>query len=204
MDIIYEAIFSKINEIIKSKLDLKTVDVYEAAQELLSGSHEDKFKKNEIKYDEIISTLVKDNTIAADYGTSSFVAGATTFYRLDNQIKSAVFILPSIEGNALQEALRYIALLHELGHVSDFENGKNIHFDGEKVDVVKAEGYAEVFALKHLDRNKTDKIDKLTKSIFAEALLKRKDKNKMYEDIHKEITKYFREKRLRKWANTNF
>ncbi|WP_444944899.1 hypothetical protein ACJJIK_09655 [Microbulbifer sp. ZKSA006] len=197
-----EIINSRINEILESKLGLESPSIYEVPQKVLLEDSEVLFRQLEIVHDEIISGSIHSDTIADDYGQGTSTKGKTTFFRVDNQIKSAVFIMSNISDDKKTTVLRYVALLHELGHVSDMENGKNIRFNGHDINMIKAEGYAEVFALKYLDKKKNDIVDKFVKGRYAQALLDRKNKNEMYASIHKEILVYFRESRLRNWANS--
>ena len=190
----------KIETLKQEKLGLKRAKIFEADFSLLMSSSEERFDKFNIEHDEIISSNVKEGTISPDYGDSEGVGGKTTFYSLNGEIHSAVF-MPECDRNESAELIKqYIVLLHELGHVSDMENGINFGHPDDEVNAIKAEGYAEVFALKHLDRNKSDLVDVMVKGLYANALLERAKTNDFYKKVHLEITKYFREKRLKGWS----
>lgn len=190
----------KINSLKRDKLGLESASIHEVEMDTFKLSSEDRFQACGISYDEIISSKVHSESTYSEYGMSDDVAGKTTFYVLNGEVRSAIFVIV-IDPMAPEDIIKqYVVLLHELGHVSDMENHVNFGGINDEVDAVKAEGYAEVFALKHLDRDKKDLVDVLAKGLYAGALLKRKESNDFYMRVHQEITKYFREKRLKDWS----
>ena len=61
---------------------------------------------------------------------------------------------------------KYVTLLHELGHIHDFENEINFKINPYSIDVDLAEAHAEIFTLNKLIENKRS-----TKSTYDETIL---------------------------------
>lgn len=198
--VVEEILKVKTNSLKRDKLGLANTSVHEVDVDTFKLSSDERFKACGISYDEIVNSKVHSESAYSEYGLSDDVAGKTTFYLQSGEVRSAIFVIADESINAANLIKQYIVLLHELGHVSDMENQVNFGGIHDEVDAVKAEGYAEVFALKYLDRNKSDLVDVLAKGLYASSLLKRKESNDFYRRVHQEITKYFREKRLKGWS----
>jgi hypothetical protein len=58
--------------------------------------------------------------------------------------------LPNTFSESMMEAGHVGALLHELGHIDDYEKGRNLVFDGRTVNLVAAELYAHDYACRRM------------------------------------------------------
>lgn len=161
---------------------------------------EEALRLSGLDFDHILTSEVPGNELhlAGNYGGGVDVRGYTVLYKKNDLRRSAVFILDEGE-SVISGVYKIISLLHELGHAYDFE--KCINFDKEGVvsSLVRAEVYAEVFALKWLDRYKDSPVHRFVKSQYASALLFRKNASPFYCEVHKGINVYFTDKRINKW-----
>lgn len=188
-----------INDVTEHRLGLDHVEVHQIPYDTIQLKAEERFRIAGIQYDTILSVSPHSTFNDDDYGDSPDVKGITNFYTVGSETKSAVFILENEPGNSVRLLERYVALIHELGHVDDMQKGLNIKFDGSQIDIIKAEGYAEVFALKYFDKDKNNRIFGFIKAMYAKSLLDRKNENDTYREIHKQINTFFRDTRLKKW-----
>ncbi|ANQ23190.1 hypothetical protein BA893_16080 [Vibrio natriegens] len=170
----------------------------------------DIFNKYSIEYDEpVVFNDVEDDSRHVGYGESQGVKGWATNYTHNNELKTAIFIVanPEYSGPQLEEEdqsefvsiLKTITLLHELGHVHDIQNSINFDHSSQNVNLIAAEAYADVFALRKLKSWKHP-YGKLALKTFSVALLDRRNTSEFYEQVHSNIKKKVLESKLRTWS----
>lgn len=94
----------------------------------------------------------------SDYGAASpdanLCGSMTAFLDSDQNVRSVILLRQTVKGTVqhreLKYALKLASLLHEIGHVQDLERG--LHFDvvAKHFDVIEAEVFAHLFALKEM------------------------------------------------------
>lgn len=92
-----------------------------------------------------------------------------------------------------------ITLLHELGHADDFQKAIHLNYENEYLDLIAAEAYADIFALKKLKSLKHP-YGRFALKEFSTALLNRKNSSKFYRQVHSLINKKITDSNLRKWS----
>jgi hypothetical protein len=101
MSLVKEKIKEKLEGLKKSKLGLVSASIYETDTEILRLPCEQRFVELGIVHDQIISTKVNSESACTEYGQSEDVAGKTTFYLLEGETRSAVFVIAKGEGQVL-------------------------------------------------------------------------------------------------------
>ncbi|WP_018014559.1 hypothetical protein [Teredinibacter turnerae] len=199
MSPLIQVLDEKYHNVKRDLFGLQTPSVFEIDEKMYNMDVVDKFRMFDVQFEEIYSSPVHPSGLDSEYGKGKDVIGVTYFYRNGEQNGSAVFIVVNSSDEDIVYLKKYISILHELGHVHDFENQINFDSYARASDAVKAEAYAEIFALKYLDRDKQDVVHKFVKSQYAEALKNRKQRSEFYASVHKEINIYISESRLKRW-----
>ena len=104
---------------------------------------------------QIFFNLVDD---VPDYGTESLDANLrgsmSAFLDKDGNLRSVILISQSVKATVqhrdLKYALKIAALLHEIGHVQDLEQGCNFNVPAKRLRVIEAEVVAHLFALEQM------------------------------------------------------
>ncbi|OEF48245.1 hypothetical protein A1OW_15830 [Enterovibrio norvegicus] len=186
--------------------------IFEVDAASLRLTSEERLKKYGIDFDSVLFyETFEDEIETSGYGESEDIQGLVENYVKDEKIHSVISIIkdPKIDGYELEDSdyrelsslYKYLTLLHELGHVDDFNNGFNYYHESHKVNLTKAEAYADIFVIKYL-KNKTNPFEKLALKFFCKSILERKRRDYFYSEVHKEITKKILESKIRKWALT--
>lgn len=100
-----------------------------------------------------------DEQYKGDYGLSrndANLCGCTAiFHDVEGRLSTGIMIRQAVKG-LLHQELKYgtkiVALLHEIGHVHDIENGINFCIEGDAInaDIIEAEVFANLYALEKL------------------------------------------------------
>lgn len=101
-----------------------------------------------------------DDKYDGDYGlfekNANLCGAAAIFHDAEGRLITGVIIRQTVKGWLEHREFKYVtknvALLHEIGHVHDIENGINFHVEGDdvRVDIIEAEVFANLFALEKL------------------------------------------------------
>jgi len=89
-------------------------------------------------------------------GDAANMAGYTHAFRDEQKnLRTVVLIrrsikLPHFEHREYKYALKVASLLHEIGHVEDFERGINFDLATNRLDIIEAEVFANLFCLDRL------------------------------------------------------
>ena len=192
------------------KCGLKSVLIKEVELVDKELSRQDLFSKHKVPYDTIAGFSEGiDDAVAVHYGMSYDVKGWATNYIYNNELQTAIFIVANPEYSGPQltgddhinivSIFKTITLLHELGHVHDIQNSINFDLSKKSIDLIAAEAYADIFALKTLKSWK-HLYGKYALSLFSESLLERKNSSDFYQQVHTHIKKKVLESKLRIWS----
>ena len=195
-DVNYQNLF----EVLKQKEEANGKIIIILTPDLSIPTH-DLMIRHRVKFDTAINFKA-----LTEYGSdvAQKMGSSTQFYTLNNEDKAAVFIqnefIPygsDCNGNIMNEAYRYVFLMHELAHINDVENGINFDKETEEGDLVKAAVYAKVCTLKHL----TLKKQTYARMLYAKTLLKVDDvKNEYSLKVQRELMKKYPKKKLMQWS----
>lgn len=187
------------NDLCKSRHGLNVKDIKLVSDELMRLPVEKILDFFEIEYDEVVCF----NSNADDSYGSSDIMGFTTFVISVGQIYPVVFIRDNfVDGKKdFSIMLNYIFLQHELGHVDDFYNGKSYDLVNRRVEIIEAEAYADIFAMKKLkSRYKVSNLDKIALAYYAKNVIGNSRKNDFYEKVFALINKKIIASKIREWA----
>ena len=195
-DVNYQNLF----EVLKQKEEANGKVIIILTPDLSIPTH-DLMIRHRVKFDTAINFKA---LIECGSDVNQTVGSSTQFYTLNNEYKAAVFIqnefIPygsDCNENIMNEAYRYIFLMHELAHINDVENGINFDKETEEGDLVKAAVYAKVCTLKHL----TLKKQTYARMLYAKTLLKVDDvKNEYGLKVQRELMKKYPKKKLIQWS----
>ncbi|HHK8488960.1 hypothetical protein AB6H46_22930 [Vibrio alginolyticus] len=198
------------DELFNHRCGLNVASVMEVEIDDYGLSTSEIFNKYNVEYDKpVVFSDVEDSSRHVGYGESQGVKGWATNYTHNNEIKTAIFIVknPEYSGPQLEETeqseflsiLKTITLLHELGHVHDIQNSINFDHSNQSVNLIAAEAYADIFALKKLKSWKHP-YGKLALKTFSVALLERRNNSDFYAQVHSQIRKKVLESKLRTWS----
>ena len=168
------------------------------------------FHKYNIPYDEFVGFKDgSDDSLHVGYGESPDVKGWATNYIHNGEFRTIIFIVANPEYSDMQlddeehlemiSILKSMTLLHELGHVHDIQNSINYDLSNRRVDLVRAEAYADIFAIKKLKRWKGPS-GKYALQTMSASILERRFSSEFYSQVHRNITKKVLESHMRKWA----
>ena len=167
----------------------------------LSIPTQDLMIRHRVKFDNVIDF----NDISENINDSSLnKGGATRFYTVNNQERVVVFIQSDFATSRtdcnerrVNEAYRYIFLMHELAHISDVENNINFDKESEKGNLFKSEVYASICTIKHL----TVKNQTYERMLYANELLRLESvKNDYLLKVQREVMKKYPKKKLMQWS----
>ncbi|MEL4242129.1 hypothetical protein [Shewanella xiamenensis] len=156
---------------------------------------------NGIEFDEII--IFENNTDSGRDMTSTTSGATTTFYLHDSKPSAAIFISNVIdtEDEEFNYAHKYLFLIHELSHVNDFRQRKNIDWKTGKTDLIKAEIFAELSTLKYLCQRDGD-LYKIARMLYASRLVDLYVSDCIYhKQIIRGVLKKYTLKKLKQWAS---
>jgi hypothetical protein len=154
------------------------------------------FAEYGISFDALAISSVSEET-AKDYNKLG-AKGFTTFINQSGSLKSVIFVGNDC-GNEIEAPLTMCATLaHELGHHHDFLKRQNYTESAICKNLVKAEGYAEVFSLNYF-HHLSSPLSYWVKGNYAKVLLERRLQGGFYSEVHKEIIKSISESRLKTW-----
>ncbi|MCA9232472.1 MAG: hypothetical protein KDA57_17620 [Planctomycetales bacterium] len=113
---------------------------------------------NDLGYGHLNQVFYDIGADVSDYGQNSLDANlqgsAITFVSDDGETYTAIFIKKDIRCSFRLAEYKYTlkipALLHELGHVTDIEQGKNFDVPNKRANIIEAEVFAHLFALEQL------------------------------------------------------
>jgi hypothetical protein len=188
------------NKIKLERFGLTKTSIFDLNESDFSKSCDLRFACVGVEFDEILGSdiSVDEHQITKGYGVGESIRGKTNFYIATGISRSAIFILD--KGDDIASMMyKLISLIHELGHAHDFDNKINFDENGIVSSIVELEIYAEVFALKYLERNKSCPLHKLIRSQYANALLQRKGTSDFYQKVHLGINRYFKDGRIKRW-----
>ncbi|NAX48820.1 hypothetical protein CAG70_17690 [Photobacterium halotolerans] len=197
-------------DLLSNRCELDLAFIGEVSLENYRLSPEENFAQLGIQYDEILRYLdIEDDSRSVGYGESVDIKAWTTNFIISGELKSAVFIIsnPEYSGCKLSgenedeflTMLKFMSLVHELGHVHDFQNSINFDHDERHVKLCDAEAYADVFAIKYFKSLKHPYGDFALK-LYSRAMLERLSSSEFYKQVHSRIKKKVLESKLRKWA----
>ena len=157
--------------------------------------------RHRIKFDDILNSKITFNTISNSGGIKGSV---TTFYKLNNEYKSIIFIQSEIISDStdsddryINDAYKYTFLIHGLAHVNDFENSINFNKHDKPLDVIKIEAYAAAYVLKYFTVKSYD----VARALYARRLLKLSSSSDGFSlQIQKEIIKKYPKKKILQWS----
>ncbi|WP_325919333.1 hypothetical protein [Pseudomonas frederiksbergensis] len=173
-----------------------------------SRSPEADLEKAGIKYDSILRFT--DNSIKslADGGyTMASADGYTVNFLLDDAPQSAIFLGSTPSGISQEDSeslfwtLQILFVYHELMHAKDLKIEKNFSLSDRKVDLVKAEIYADISTLRFFAKHQKSGAD-VFRNLYAAGILGRA-KTPIYTRIFNGITKSFPEAQLKAWASNS-
>lgn len=186
---------------IYSELKVKAINdgvisVIEILSNEISKETEHLLAENGIAYDHLAISSINDET-AQDYNRSG-AKGFTTFIKKSGAYSSVIFVANDC-GNEIEAPLTMCATLaHELGHHDDFKNLVNFNESAICKNLIKAEAYAEVFALNYFHHIGCP-VSNWVKGNYAKVILERKSQVGFYSGVHKEIINKISESRLKSW-----
>lgn len=161
-----------------------------------------------IKYDSIMRFTDDSIKSLEDGGyTTASADGYTVNFLLDDAPQSAIFLGSTPSGiseekcESLFWTLQILFLYHELMHAKDLKIEKNFNLPARKVDLVKAEVYADVSTLRFFVKHQKSGADVL-RNLYAAGILGR-SKTPIYIRIFNGITKSFPEAQLKAWASNS-
>lgn len=170
------------------------------------GTPETDLESAGIKYDSILRFTDDSIQSLADGGyTIATAGGYTVNFLLNDTPQSAIFLdstpfgFNQREHETLFWAIQIIFLYHELMHAKDLKIGKNFNLSTRKVDLVKAEIYADISTLRFFVKHQKSGTD-VFRDLYAAGILGR-DKTRIYTRIFNGITKSFPEVQLKAWAS---
>ncbi|EOG7752863.1 hypothetical protein ACLIOB_003503, partial [Vibrio cholerae] len=207
-----ESINEMYSDLLTHRCGVKVAKILEVDVDIYHLAPEELLQSCGVDFDSALYYEASQNeTEISGYGDSEYVKGWVSNYIKDENLHSVIFVIkdPKYDGNELEgwehqeflSLLKYLTLLHELGHVDDFNNGNNFFHETRTVDLTKAEAYADIFAIKYL-KNKRHPYEKLALKTFCKGILVRARTGHFYSEVHKEITKKVLEPQIRKWALT--
>lgn len=178
-------------------------------------SIEELFTKLGIEFDELLYwQFESDEALVKDYVCFNNIKGWASYYIQGGVYKSVIFVMdnPDYEIDGVIDVcdedeeeiefkflLKYLALIHELGHIDDFNKGINFNLSERKINLIEAEAYADVFALKLL-KDKKSLFLQYAKKIMSKGILDRSFKEGFYSEVHNHIKKEILESELREWS----
>lgn len=161
-----------------------------------------------IKYDSVLRFTDDSIKSLADGGyTMATAGGYTVNFLLNETPQSAIFLDSAPYGFSAQNeeslywAIQIMFLYHELMHAKDLKTERNFNLSERRVDLIKAEIYADVstlrFFVKHLKSGTN-----VFRDLYAAGILGRA-KTPIYTRILNGITKSFPEAQLKAWASNS-
>lgn len=197
-----ELIINSLNEmyasIKKDAIESGIFSITEISPDEALKEPEHLLEKYEINFDYIVKTVFEDS-ITSTYKTIENPNGFTVFFNIKNEVRSSFFIVSDLESGIENSLLTKCAVLaHELGHFKDFIESKNFEKSGVCKDLIKAEAFADIFAMKYFDSS-NHTLSFLVKSQYAKSILERKNTSSFYASVHREILGYISESRLKRW-----
>ncbi|MNF80956.1 hypothetical protein D3C84_632100 [compost metagenome] len=195
-----------LEELRKTHLGVNIHSIHNIPSDQMLSPVEERLAELGIPYDEVIYfTPTEDEEHNTVYGQHICAAGATSFFLKDGTANSTIFMngnigkLTNTEDSELENILKYIFLIHEIGHAEDFNKQINFHHTTRKVDLVSAEAYADIFTLKHLKSSKNPAM-KLARKYYCKNILANTASNEFYKAVFTKVKKSFLESKVREWA----
>lgn len=138
-----------------------------------------------------------------NYGLES-AGGVTINFLLAGKGRSAVFINENALGEGLQEDVvwlwRYNSLHHELMHALDLNKQKNFNIARRKMDLVRAEVFADQKTLLHLKAKISNGFMKAALKSYASNTISMGEKGGIRSEIYEQLTKKIDRKTIEYWA----
>ena len=133
-----------------------------------------------------------------DYGTGSLNANLrgsmSAFLDKDGNLRSVILIPQSVKASVqhrdLKYALKIAALLHEIGHVQDLEQGCNFDVPSKQLHVIEAEAVAHLFALEQLAKRHLLKSFQMLADGLRDAIPKGGYLSKVAERVVEQLPSY--------------
>ena len=141
-----------------------------------------------------------------DYGlkdpSANLCGSVTTFRDADQQVHTVILIRKSFKASFVHGELKYSvkipALLHEIGHVHDIENGINFDLRNKTLKVIDAEVFANLYALDKLAQRQL----RQSYLMLANALREAAGQDGYLGDVGKQVIDSLPDHKLIDWQQT--
>lgn len=195
----------RLEEVRKTCLGVNVHSIHQSTGDQISLPIEDRLIDLGISYDEVIYFTPSGGEAHNISHEQHDAAGVTSFFIKDGVAHSVIFIngeigkLTNTEGSEYEDLLKYIFLIHEIGHADDFSKQINFKHVTREVNLISSEAYADVFALRHL-KSSAGQGFKLARGAYCKNMLANRVKSEFYRRVFDEVTRKFLESKIREWA----
>ena len=201
--------FSILYEALKNN---SSYEIIEVEHSKISLAPNDLLTERNIKFDELIGFHNESGNSCKDNVDTP--GGYAIFTRMNSEIKPIIVInidpFHSNEELSKDEDIislsKYVTLLHEFGHIDDFENQINFKLNPYSVNVDLTEAYAEIFTLKKLiKQTKLDssilekKISQIALNKHVERMINGLNTPLFSDETKNKIRKSYKQSELRKY-----